>query len=382
MPDQKSQALLQRRLLVLESIRRLSGRSARWVTVAEIVEALTQQGYRVATHNVRRDMKCLLETYPQLECNDNSHGIGDAKNGLAHGYRWMGDEQMHGGISLPEALSLVMVERYLSQSLPVLLNRPLHDIFAKAQQTLALHKKSQITHWPEKICVIQPAQPFIAPEIKQDILEAVHEGIVNEKQLHVSYRATQKADAEPKAYRLHPLGLIQRGPITYLAAMANDYEDAYLYALHRMLAVEVLAEDCRKKTDFDLNQFAQSQGHFGSASPIHLEANVCDHLALILQESPISENQVIYDAGIPGFKRLNADVLDTWQLRWWIMGEGDRIEVVSPKELRQDIQSMLARAYRHYVAQVNVALGTISGLNRRPPWHIEMPRTGSNPAPS
>lgn len=350
MSDQKSQAVVQRRLLVLESIRRLSGRSERWVTVSEIVADLRQQGYAVEIHSIRRDMKSLLVTYQQLECNDNSNGEGEAKNGLAYGYRWVGrDQQMGGGITLPEALSLVMVERYLSQSLPVLLNRPLQDIFTKAHQTLELHKKSQITQWPEKICVIQPAQPLIPPDVRGEILEAVHDALLNEKQLRLSYRATQKVDAEPKAYRLHPLGLIQRGPITYLVAMANEYEDVYLYALHRMLAVEVLTEDCRGKNGFDLHQFAQSQGHFGTASPIHLEAKICDHLALILQESPLSENQVVSEADSLGFKLLTADVLDTWQLRWWIMGEGDRIEIISPSELRQDIQSMLTKAYQQYL---------------------------------
>ncbi|WP_445369516.1 helix-turn-helix transcriptional regulator [Methylomonas sp. BW4-1] len=302
------------------------------------------------THSIRRDMKSLLETYPQLECNDNSHGNGEAKSGLAHGYRWVGkDEHTQGGITLPEALSLVMVERYLSQSLPVLLNRPLQDIFLKAQQTLELHKKSQITHWPEKICVIQPAQPFISPDIDPDVLVAVHEALLNEKQLRVTYRATQKVDAEPKIYRLHPLGLIQRGPITYLAAMANDYVDVYLYALHRMQALELLAEDCRQQPAFDLNLFAASQGHFGSASPIHFEAKICDHLALILQESPLSDSQTVSEADGSGFRRLAADVLDTWQLRWWIMGEADRVEVLLPIELRQDIQGMLTRAHAQYL---------------------------------
>jgi predicted DNA-binding transcriptional regulator YafY len=349
LPDQKSQAVLQRRLLVLECVRRLSGRAERWVTVGDIVNDLQQQGYAVETHSIRRDMKSLLETYPQLECNDNSHGNGEAKSGLAHGYRWVGkDGHMLGGITLPEALSLVMVERYLSQSLPVLLNRPLQDIFLKAQQTLELHKKSQITHWPEKICVIQPAQPFISPDIDPAVLVAVHEALLNEKQLRVTYRATQKVDAEPKIYRLHPLGLIQRGPITYLAAMANDYVDVYLYALHRMQALELLAEDCRQKPEFDLNQFAASQGHFGSAAPIHFEAKICDHLALILQESPLSESQTLSDPDGSGFRRLAANVPDTWQLRWWIMGEGDRIEVLSPIELRQDIQSVLTRAHAQY----------------------------------
>jgi predicted DNA-binding transcriptional regulator YafY len=130
--------------------------------------------------------------------------------------------------------------------------------------------------------------------------------------------------------------------------MANDYVDVYLYALHRMQALELLAEDCRQKPGFDLNQFAASQGHFGPALPIHFEAKLCDHLALILQESPLSESQTLSDPDGSGFRRLAANVPDTWQLRWWIMGEGDRIEVLSPIELRQDIQSVLTRAHAQY----------------------------------
>jgi hypothetical protein len=98
-----------------------------------------------------------------------------------------------------------------------------------------------------------------------------------------------------------------------------------------------------------LNLFAASQGHFGSASPIHFEAKICDHLALILQESPLSASQTLSDADGSGFRRLAADVPDTWQLHWWVMGEADRIEVLLPIELRQDIQGMLTRAHAQYL---------------------------------
>ena len=280
MPDQKSQATFQRRTVVLESIRRLSGRSELWVTVSEIAIDLNRQGYGVKAYSIRRDLQSLLKTYAQLECNDNSNEDGVPKNGLAHGYRWAGkDNQTSGGITLTEALSLVMVERYLSQSLPVLLTRSLHDIFKKAHQTLELHKKSQITQWPEKFCVIQPTQPLIPPEINHEILTIVHEALLNEKQLRVTYRAINRP--EVREYHLHPLGLIQRGPVTYLAAMTNDYENACFYALHRMQAAQMLEQDCRHKPAFNLADFAEKQGHFGSATTIHFKARICDHLALI-----------------------------------------------------------------------------------------------------
>ena len=349
MSDQKSQAIVQRRLLVLEAIHRLSGLSERWVTVNEIAKDLNQQGYIAEIHSVRRDLKALLETHQQLECNDNSNAAGDIKNGLAHGYRWSGkDNQTTGGITLPEALSLVMVERYLSQSLPVLLTRSLHDIFNKAHQTLELHKKSQITQWPDKFCVVQPAQPLIPPALNQAILGAVHEALLNEKQLQVSYLATMRADSKLKSYRLHPQGLLQRGPVTYLAAMTNDYEEVYLYALHRMQAAQTLEADCRHKPAFNLTDFAEKKGHFGSAQAIHFKARICDHLALMLEETRLSDNQVISPVDDSGYREVTADITNTWQLRWWILGECNRIEVLEPEELRQEIIDSLSKCQKQY----------------------------------
>ncbi|WP_341326449.1 WYL domain-containing protein [Methylotuvimicrobium sp. KM2] len=349
MSQQKSQATLQRRNLVLESIRRLSGKNLRWVTGREIVQDLKAQGYAVEIHNIRRDLKALLPLHPQLEVNDNSKGDGKPINGLPHGYRWVGTNvEPATGLTLPEALSLVMVERYLSQSLPVLLTQSLHDLFQKAQQTLDLHKKSQVTHWPEKITVIQPAQTLLSPSIDSTVLTIVHESLLMERQIQVCYQSIYQKIGKEKNYRLHPLGLIQRGPITYLVAMANDYEDAYIYALHRIISAQLLDEASRQNDDFDLNVYAQKQGHFGSGETIFFKARIVDHLAATLSETPLHKSQVIMEDDKPGYKILQAELANTWQLRWWILGEGERIEVIEPKSLRDDVVNTISLTLQQY----------------------------------
>ncbi|WP_031435348.1 helix-turn-helix transcriptional regulator [Methylomarinum vadi] len=349
MSKQKSQATQQRRSLVLESIRRLSGKSLRWVTGSEIVRDLTAQGYDVAAHHIRRDLKALLPLHPQLEVNDNSKGDEGPVNGLPFGYRWVGtDVEPSTGLTLPEALSLVMVERYLGQSLPVLLTQSLNDLFEKAQQTLDLHKKSQVTHWPDKISVIQPAQTLLPPDIDSAISATVHEALIKEKQLEVTYQSIHRESAKEKTYRLHPLGLIQRGPVTYLVAMANDYEDAYIYALHRILSANSLEDGSRQKSGFNLNHYAQKRGHFGSGESILFKARIVNNLSDTLQETPLHASQSITEDDNPGYKILQAELPNTWQLRWWILGEGDRIEVLGPKTLRDDIAETLRNAVKQY----------------------------------
>jgi len=349
MPDQDAQATGQRRNLVLNTIRKLSGVSQCWVTNAEIVKDLIGQGYDVKTHNIRRDLAALLPIHKQLELNDNSKAEEGPKNGLPYGYRWVGkDVEPITGITLPEALSLVMVERYLAQSLPVLLTQSLSDVFSKAHQTLDLHKKSQVTHWPDKITVIQPAQTLIPPEVDQQVLISVHDALLNDKQLQVVYQAANKKIKKEKTYRLHPLGLIQRGPITYLAAMANDYEDVYMYAIHRIQSAESLEQNGRQKKGFNLNEFAKKQGHFGSGEPINFKARISDHLAEMLEETPLIETQKITDKNETGYRQVTAIIPDTWQLKWWVLGEGQRIEVLAPASFREEIATTLKEAGNYY----------------------------------
>lgn len=337
MPDQKLSATFQRRYLVLETVQRLS-RAGQWVTQTEIVRDIKDQGYSVEKHQIRRDMAELWKLYPQLERNDNSHGETPAK-GLAYGYRWVGkDAPPETGMSIPEALSLVLVQRYLSTALPATLTSALDTWFDTAQRTLELHKKSPTTKWVDKIAVVPPAQPLLAPAISPKVLNVVHEAVIKEEQIKVVYRS---AGEEEKELVLHPLGLIQRGPVSYLAAGTFQYDDARLYALHRMISAESCHEPIRKPADFKINEYADEQGHFGSGKWLTLKARVSSELGRVLGETRLEAGQILSDPNSDGWLHLTARVRDTWQLRWWILGQSDEIEILAPKALRRDVEQAL-----------------------------------------
>ncbi len=155
MPKEEAQATSLRRLKVLEVIQALSGTSRRWVTVSDVTKALKQEGYQVESYSVRRDLEALARFYDQLECNDNGGDSAAPKSGLAYGYRWYGPSRPpESGLSLAEAVSLAMVERYLGQALPSTLTGPLRSLFDKAARTLELHRKSPMAHWPDKIAEV------------------------------------------------------------------------------------------------------------------------------------------------------------------------------------------------------------------------------------
>jgi predicted DNA-binding transcriptional regulator YafY len=69
----------------------------------------------------------------------------------------------------------------------------------------------------------------------------------------------------------------------------------------------------------------------------------------MLEETRLSENQLISPVDDSGYREITADITNTWQLRWWILGECDRIEVLEPEELRQQIAESLTNCYQQYI---------------------------------
>jgi hypothetical protein len=45
---------------------------------------------------------------------------------------------------------------------------------------------------------------------------------------------------------------------------------------------------------------------------------------------------------------VEATVLDTAELRWWLLGFGDGVEVLAPEVLRQDFQMTALRMAAYY----------------------------------
>jgi len=54
-----------------------------------------------------------------------------------------------------------------------------------------------------------------------------------------------------------------------------------------------------------------------------------------LLETPLSKDQEILDPG-EGQLQIKATVNDSAQIRWWLMGFGDNVEVLEPEELREE----------------------------------------------
>jgi predicted DNA-binding transcriptional regulator YafY len=307
-------------------------------TARDLAEALNEAGFRVSKRQVERDLGELMDSFP-IDCNNRS---------VPYGWRWVKDASVDlPGLTLAEALSLHLIEETIRPLLPVSVLRSVEGRFRMARDKLASQKKLALVRWADKVRSIQPALPLSPPSIDAAVLETVQDALLNERQIEVRYRAME--DTKPKSLILHPLGMVQRGPVAYLVATAFDYPDVRLYALHRMSKAELIGEPARRSEHFDLDQYIDGGAmHFGGGRELRLVLSVDPGLARILEETPLAADQRIdtRDETVT----VRATVADTWQLRWWLLSQGPALEVVKPAALRREIGETCRNMAAMYVA--------------------------------
>ena len=154
---------------------------------------------------------------------------------------------------------------------------------------------------------------------------------LQEKQIEVTY-ASRSENAD-KAFTLHPLGIILRGAVSYLVATVFKYQDLRLFALHRFKEVRVLEVGSIRPKDFNLKSYTKTGAlGFNDYGVIAFKAKFSFAAGQHLYETPLSKDQVITEDK-QGNLIVSATINDNSQLRWWLRGFGDEVEVIEPTTL-------------------------------------------------
>ncbi len=319
---------------------RLVPRAPLSITAAEITERLAQAEYPIDKRTVERDLKALESVFPLL--------VDESAKPFK--WSWQRDGAIFSlpGMSVPEALTLTMVEQQLQRQLPPSTLDALQPHFSAAAQTLAaIDDRTQTKAWLGKVRSIPSAQPLLPAEVDEQCQRTVYDALMKDRQLKLHY---QKRDGALTVYEsVHPLAIVQKAGTVYLVCLFSDYEDARTIALHRVKQAEMLYLEARRKEGFDIDAFI-AQGQFGIAhgGEIRLQAVFARAAGEHLAETPLSKDQVLYSESADHL-RLIATVPRTRSLTWWLLGFGDDVVVHQPAELREEIKltaQRMAAAYQ------------------------------------
>jgi len=244
------------------------------------------------------------------------------------------------------ALTWQLIEQYLEPVLPASVKREAEGQFRAAREVLNASCAHQLQRWRSRVRLLGRGLPLQPPEIDPAVLAALHSALLESRQLGVEYRARQAARS--KTMRVNPLGLVIREPVYYLIGTANDYSDVIQLALHRFDSAEVLPEPVSEPAGFDLDRYIEDGGFlYPHGSKIDLVVCFDAYTAQHLREAPLSARQTVSE--LPdGRVEIRARVLDSQHLQWWLMGFGDKAEVIAPPALRNALRDQFARLQQRY----------------------------------
>jgi predicted DNA-binding transcriptional regulator YafY len=265
-------------------------------------------------------------------------------------------------LNADQCLALLMIEKRLKDELPPSTLQYLQSQFDVARETIVFKEgsRSRYSKWQSKVVNQSPTQTLRPAKYSKEVHNAVMWALFDGYQLTFSYL---KPDADgSKDYKVNPLGIVMRGPITYLIASKADSTTGsadhgtkeQMFALHRIRKAAVLdGHRIQIERGTSLENFIEhggadfTIGKLANGQIIKLELITNSSVASRLKDTPLTDDQVIKE--IDGtLYRITASLPITMQLGWWLLGFGPRVEVIKPRPLRDWIVTELQSASDNY----------------------------------
>jgi len=310
------------------------------VSTTQLVQDLAAEGFSVGARTIQRDLMKLSATFP-LVCDNRDK---------PYGWSWLKDSQVMNvpGMGTHAALAFYLAKKHLEMMLPKETSHHLKPHFDMAAQVLdAMPKDKGLPAWRDKIRVHRRGQFLAPPAVQVEVQEQVYDALLLNRRIKVTY--TPRYQNEEKEYEVHPLGIVLKDGIIYLVCTYRDYSDIRLMALHRMKKAERMDVPSMIPKGFTLDAYIESGDlDFAVGDKIELKARINNDITVHLQERPLHESQIITSEN--GQSELNVTIQDTNELRWWLMGFGDQVEILEPQSLRQyfsDRAHQMAKIYQN-----------------------------------
>lgn len=311
-------------------------REPQFISTQVLLDRLIDAGHGVSLRTVQRDLQALSAYFPLVQNKPQGRG----KTGL--GWAFAASSQ---SISFPvmgsaAALTLMLASQHLSNLLPPQVMEHLRPFVQEAESLLDSQQQGKYRNWFDKVRMA-PSSPLLPPQVAPDSLARIYQALLDGRQLHATY------NGQPERI-IHPYGLVQQGSVLYLICRFYDYDDVRITALHRYREVELLDEPVREFAEFRIDEYLE-QGvmQWSPGGKIQLELQLTPWLGKHLEESPLSYQQYLKEQPDGSF-RFKANLLDSIQLRRWLLSYCTDLEVIRPIELRGWLSQELQMAAAKY----------------------------------
>jgi predicted DNA-binding transcriptional regulator YafY len=186
-----------------------------------------------------------------------------------------------------------------------------------------------------------PPTPATAPAV----LLRLAEGILRRRACMVTYRTPESP--EVKTYPYHPYRLLNIAGALYCVGKVPPHGNLTTLATHRIAAIELMADSFAVDQALDLNRYRQEAFGVVWEEPekvvLRFRADQAPYVAE-RQWHPSQQLNWLPEGGL----ELTFSAGGTFEIVRWILGWGDAVEVIEPRQLRQHVQKILAASLVNY----------------------------------
>ena len=299
-------------------------------SLSNFKDHLGSLGYDVTDRTIQRDL-LKLEKYFPLTCDDRNP---------PYGWSWQENakEINLAAMDKVEALSLSLAEKYLEPLMPIENYERIRDLFDRANNTLESSEKNQLRRWRDRVRVLPQSQKLEPPSVNQEVQSNIYDSLLHKEQLDVQYL---KANSRlPEKRTVNPLGIVLMGIVHRLiCTMDPDFKIIRHLPLHRFKTANANGEPSIEPENFDIDNYLEKESlsFLRTEKQLKIELLFEGTTGFHLSETPVSKDQK-YKEEKNGKIRISGTVADTEQLRWWILGFGENLEVIKPKVLRDEVK--------------------------------------------
>jgi len=314
---------------------RLIPQEPRSATTAALFDELSKRHDELGRRTVERDLRDLQEHF-DLQVDEREK---------PYLWSWRADANFRFKPRLTDAegIALLLAQAHLRTLLPPQVQEKLKPWFRMADKELSAGA------WMgdhQRTVVVPSAMMLQAPVLDDVVLNDVHEALARRRQLTAVYRS--KGARAGRRSVLHPLGLIVRGQIHYLACTFDGFQDVRQLALHRLSETSVGTSMSAVPEEFDLSEYAGRAGRYEAEGEVTLVARFTEAAAEHLRETPLSADQVMCELVGEPVVEVTASVTLDQPLRWWLRAFGSQVEVISPASLRAEMRADFEASARTY----------------------------------
>ena len=301
------------------------------ISVVALHERLAAEGYETTIRTLQRDLVSLQESEAFAIESDEAKPAG---------WSWRANAR---GLSAPamtdtEALALDLLDKHMAPLMPGAASGPFQQLTANARAQLGNSKALPLARWRRRVAVVGESLPLLPPRRDPELEDIVYLSLLEERRFEADYTAASGKGV--RRYLFNPVALVLQGPVSYLLATLDAYEDIRHFPLHRMSNAKRRFEPAAPPPGFDLDTHLHRNVAFSIAhgSEIQLRLRTGPWLTRHLGERALSADQTIRPETGSDWFRITATLPMSEQLIWWIRSHGMEIEVLAPLRLRNQLR--------------------------------------------